>query len=142
MDMLRTLLSRIAALNTGVNSWNVLTLPADPAARKAAIGGLPLPWRVLVDQASEFTVGFRYGSTAHMDFSIRLMSNPSQETQDLERAVTLEKINRLTNAQTHVENLSSSSDRITGSLAMPRKQFEACFRNLVQGTPALLEASR
>lgn len=121
--------SRIGHFRADVNSWNVLALPADPAARSAALSQLHSPWTDLLANASALTLGTRYGSTAHIDFDIELPQNQTaasaQASAPPPRVVPAAW---LEGAQTRMENLTAEPGRIQGSLAMPRKQFDSCFQ--------------
>jgi hypothetical protein len=134
----------VASLHANVNSWNVLVLPTDPAARRAAIGQLPSPWSELLDNANEITLGIRYSSTAHIDFSIQLPPDRmTASAQPAEIVPRLVKASWFDSAQTRVENLAIVSGRVEGSLAMPQKQFDACFRNRSsQLSPSLASNAR
>jgi hypothetical protein len=124
------LAGRLARLHANVNSWNLIALPADAAARRAAISQLPSPWSELLDGAGEVTLGTRYGSTVHLDLSVELPADrvaaPALPGEVIPRMV---KASWFESAQTRVENLAVVAGRVEGSLALPRKQFDACFRD-------------
>jgi hypothetical protein len=124
------LLRRVALLRSGVNSWNVLVLPTDPGARHNAIGQLPTPWRELLANADEVILSTRYGSTAHIDFSIKLpASRMTASAQQAEVIPRLVKASWFEDAPARIEDLAINPDRVEGSLALSRKQFDACLRN-------------
>ena len=137
------LLRRIAPLHANVNSWDVLVLPTDPAARHNAIAQLPSPWSELVDGADELTIGIRYGATTRIEFSIQPASDRmASVSQPADSLPPLIKTSRFPGAKTRVENLAIVSGRVEGSLVMPQKQFDACFRSRNSRPSPLLTAER
>lgn len=132
-------LTRIARLHDKANSWTLLALPADPAARRAAISQLPRPWSDLVRNAGEITLGIRYGSTTRIDFSIELAVPPPGGSTTPQGGLPLDPA-WLQSAQIHVENLVTSADRLEGSLSMSQKQFETSFQK--RFPPVLADAAK
>jgi len=120
------LADRLALLHPDVNSWNVLAMPPQVFARHIAAGHLHAPWARVLEGADELTVGIHYGATCRVDFAIRMaMDGHASPIADVTAPRDWLQSSLFQGLRPRFENLSIGQSRFRGSIALPRKQFDA-----------------
>jgi hypothetical protein len=139
---------RLGRLHPQVNSWNVLVMPREVISKHAALGQSPAPWidllgKDMVDAADELTLGIRFGSTARVDFVVRTADNrrTSGGAEGLARHVF--EASSFQRMRSRLENLSIDQNLIQGSIVLPGKELNACFKSVsCDGPSTRLQADR
>lgn len=127
------LAGRMAQLHPDVTSWNVFRMSSSIYAKHLAMGQLDAPWAHLLDGADELTIGVHSGSRTRIDFALHPVNldEASALAHTLAQPQFLQTGARQT-MRARLENFSIEGDRITGSITLPVKQFEACLETFTR----------
>jgi hypothetical protein len=127
-------MERLSRLHPQVGSWNVLVLPRGALSKIAFLGPSQASWadllgRDTVENVDELTLGIRFGSTARVDFVARTANNATSSfgaEQDARRRWF--EASSCLGSRSRLEDLSIEPNLIRGSIVMPGKQLDACFK--------------
>jgi hypothetical protein len=132
---------RLQRLHPQVGSWNVLVLPHGALSKVALLGPSQASWADLlgkdaVENVDELTLGIRFGSTARVDFVVRTADNISTSFgEDEEARRRWFEASSFLGSRSRLEGLSIEPNLIRGSIVMPGKELDACFKYLAHAGP-------
>jgi hypothetical protein len=143
---------RLGRLHPQVNSWSVLVMLHGMSFKHAGLEQSSAPWmdllgKDMLDGADELTLGIRYGSMSRVDFVVRKADDrkmpSSTNSADGVARRQLFEAGSLQRLRPRLENLKIKQNLIQGSIVLPGKQLDACFKLVSCGGPvATLRAER
>lgn len=141
---------RLSQLRPDVGSWNVL-VPSPKATRNIRFRQPQSAWARLQEDSEVLMVGARFGPRIRVDFSIHAKTEQNAEFFAQKTALFSDAFEEGSQShsqpsQRRVENLSVAANRVQGSIAMSRAEFDAWCAQLIRipaaSEPAQLATTR
>ena len=134
------LAARLDRLHPQVSSWTILVTPRELLPSRADIGQAPwvdLLGRETLDAAEELTLGIRFGSTARVDFIVQTARPVMSAGAAGLAGQRLFESSSFRSARPRLEGLTIEQNLIRGSILLPGKQLDACFKSATCGESAV-----
>jgi hypothetical protein len=124
------MVARIGRLHPQVSSWNILLTPRELLPSRAVVGQEPwvdLFGRETLDAAEELTLGIRFGATARVDF---IVQTAGTVTPAAAAGFARRNLFESSSFQSpRLEGFAVEQNLIRGSLLLPGKQLDSCFKS-------------